>query len=374
MPIGRRPLKIELTDEERAALEAYARRSTVSYSVGVRARIVLMAAEGLPARIICERVDCTRSVVNKWRGRFMRDRLNGLYDAPRSGAPRTVSDEKIEQVIKLTLETKPDGATHWSTRSMAQRSGLGRQTVSEIWRAFGLKPHRTETFQLSTDPLFVDKVRDVVGLYMNPPENALVLSVDEKSQVQALNRTQPILPLGRGGVERRTPEYHRNGTTTLFAALDVKTGQVIGECLPRHRAVEFVKFLRTIDRSTDKNLDLHLIVDNYATHKAPPVQAFLARHPRFHLHFIPTHSSWLNLVESFFGVLTEKQLKRGSHHSVEELKQAISAFVDATNASPKPFVWTKSADEILDNLVRYCADVLDKHAPEKRARTSRTTH
>lgn len=372
--MGRRPVQIELTADERAALEAYARRSNITYSVGVRARIVLMATEGLPARVISARLDCTRSVVNKWRARFVKDRLEGLYDAPRSGAPRSVTDEKIEQIIKLTLETAPPGATHWSTRSMAKRSGLGRQMVSEIWRAFGLKPHRTETFQLSKDPLFVDKVRDVVGLYMNPPANAMVLSVDEKSQVQALNRTQPVLPLGRGTVERRTPEYHRNGTTTLFAALDVATGKVIGECLPRHRAIEFVKFLRIIDRSTPKELDLHLILDNYATHKAPPVKAFLARHTRFHIHFIPTHSSWLNLVESLFGNLTEKQLKRGSHHSVDELKQAIVAFLDATNSSPKPFMWTKSADEILDNLARYCVDVLDKHAPPKRSRTTRTPH
>lgn len=364
MAIGRPPVRVELTDDERATLEAFARRTTVAYSVGVRARIVLLAAEGLPARVIGERLGCGRAVVNKWRSRFIADRLDGLYDAPRSGAPRTVTDERVEEVIQRTLETKPDGATHWSTRSMAKEMGLGRQTVSQIWRAFGLKPHRTETFQLSTDPLFVDKVRDVVGLYLNPPANALVLSVDEKSQVQALNRTQPILPFGRGQDERRTPEYHRNGTTTLFAALDVATGNVIGQCMKRHRAVEFVKFLRTIDRATDRSLELHLVLDNYATHKAPPVKAFLARHPRFHLHFIPTHSSWLNQVEALFGILTEKQLKRGSHHSVDELVRAIKEFLDAHNADPRPFVWTKSADEILDSLARFCGDVLAGR-PEK---------
>jgi transposase len=364
MAIGRPAVRIELTEEERQALEAYARRTTVAYSVGVRARIVLLAAEGLPARVISERLGCTRAVVNKWRRRFLQQRLEGLYDAPRSGAPRTVSDEKVEELVKLTLEERPQGATHWSTRSMAKRVGIGRQMVSDIWRAFGLKPHRTETFQLSTDPLFIDKVRDVVGLYLNPPANALVLSVDEKSQVQALNRTQPVLPLGRGHVERRTPEYHRNGTTTLFAALDIATGNVIGECLPRHRAVDFVKFLKVIEGSTDAKLDLHLVLDNYATHKAPPVRAFLQRHPRFHLHFIPTHSSWLNQVEAFFGILTEKQLKRGSHHSVNELIEAIRDFLDAHNADPTPFVWTKSADEILDNLARYCGAVLDRHRSE----------
>lgn len=364
MAVGRPPVRVELTDDERAALEAYSRRTSAAYRVVLRARIVLLAAEGLPAREISERLGCTPAVVNKWRGRFRRMGLDGLYDAPRSGAPRTVSDDKVEEVVKLTLETKPAGATHWSTRAMAKRAGIGRQTVSEIWRAFGLKPHRTETFQLSSDPLFIDKVRDVVGLYLNPPENALVLSVDEKSHVQALNRTQPMLPLGRGDVERRTPEYHRNGTTTLFAALDVATGNVIGECMRRHRAIEFVKFLKVIDKSTDATLDLHLVLDNYATHKAPPVRAFLQRHPRFHLHFIPTHSSWLNQVEAMFGMLTEKQLKRGSHHSVDELVAAIRAFLDAHNADPAPFVWTKTADEILDNLARYCGAILDRHRGE----------
>jgi len=365
MATGRPPVRLELTNEERSALEAYARRTTVAYSIGLRARIVLLAAEGLPAHEICSRLGCSRSIVSKWRNRFRDLRLDGLYDAPRTGAPRTVSDERVEEIVKLTLEAKPEGATHWSTRSMAKSAGVSRQTVSEVWRAFGLKPHRVETFQLSTDPLFIDKVRDVVGLYLNPPANAVVLSVDEKSQVQALNRTQPILPLGRGQLERHTPEYHRNGTTTLFAALDVATGNVIGECFPRHRAVDFVKFLRVIDRSTDKNLDLHLVLDNYATHKAPPVRAFLQRHPRFRLHFVPTHASWLNQVEAFFSILTERQLKRASHHSVADLIGAIHQFLDAHNEDPTPFVWTRTADQILDNLARYCGSVIETQRSEE---------
>jgi len=272
-----------------------------------------------------------------------------------------VTDEKVEEVIALTLETKPKGATHWSTRSMAKRTGVSRNSVNRIWRAFGLKPHRSETFQLSTDPFFVDKVRDVVGLYMSPPANAVVLSVDEKSQIQALNRTQPVLPMRPGQLERGTPEYQRHGTTTLFAALDVATGNVIGKCYPRHRTVEFIKFLRHIDQSVPRELDIHLITDNYATHKSPPVKAFLAKRPRFHLHFTPTHASWLNQVECFFSILTRRQLQRGSHLSVRELEAAIQEFLDAHNEDPRPFRWTKSADEILDRLTRYCGAVLDTH-------------
>lgn len=365
MALGRPPVKIELTGAERAELEAVIRRRTAEVRTSQRARIVLLASDGLAAHVIAERVGCTPAVVYKWRKRFEQFRMDGLGDAPRSGAPRTVTDEKVEEVIALTLESKPKGATHWSTRQMAMATGISRQTVSDIWRTFSLKPHLAETFQLSTDPLFVEKVRDVVGLYLNPPANALVLSVDEKSQIQALSRTQPVLPMRPGQIERGTPEYRRHGTTTLFAALDVATGNVIGECLPRHRAVEFVKFLRLIDRSTEKDLDLHLVLDNYATHKAPPVLSFLRRHPRFHLHFIPTHSSWLNQVEAFFAILTERQIKRGSHYSVKELEAAIQAFLDAHNEAPKPFVWTKTADEILDNLARYCGAVLDTHAPKK---------
>lgn len=246
---------------------------------------------------------------------------------------------------------------------MADRTGLSKDSIARIWRTFGLKPHRSETFQLSTDPFFVDKVRDVVGLYMNPPTNAVVLSADEKSQIQALNRTQPLLPMRPGQLERRTPEYQRNGTTTLFAALNVATGNVLGKCFPRHRAVEFVKFLRLIDRSVPKHLDVHLIVDNYATHKGAPAKAFLAKRPRFHLHFTPTHASWLNQVETFFSILTSRQLQRSSHHTVRQLEGAIYEFLEVHNDDPKPFVWTKSADEILNDLARYCGDVLDAHGP-----------
>lgn len=367
----RRP--IELSETEREALDALSRRTTIDFRTGQRARIILLSAEGLQDDDVAERLSCGVSTVRKWRKQWFAEGLEGLSDAPRSGRPRSVDDEKVEEVIKLTLETTPKGETHWSTRSMARRAGISRCSINRIWRAFGLKPHRSETFQLSTDPFFVDKVRDVVGLYMDPPDNAVVLSVDEKSQIQALNRTQPVLPFRPGQLERGTPEYRRNGTTTLFAALDVATGTVLGKCYPRHRSTDFVKFLRHIDRSVDKNLEIHLVMDNYATHKAPPVKAFLSKRTRFHLHFTPTHASWLNQVECFFSILTRRALQRSSHHSVPELEKAIQEFLDAHNETPKPFVWTKSADEILDSLVRYCGAVLDTHGPERvDPRTSET--
>ena len=284
-----------------------------------------------------------------------------------------MTDEKVEEVVRLTLETLPEGATHWSTRQMAKRARVSQSAVSRIWRAFGLKPHRAETFQLSRDPFFIEKLRDVVGLYLDPPDRALVLSVDEKSQIQALIRTQPVLPLRPGQLEGRTPEYSRNGTTSLFAALDVATGHVIGRCYRRHRTKEFVKFLRLIDRSVDPSLDLHLVLDNYATHKAPAVKAFLNRHPRFHLHFTPTHASWLNQVEGFFAILTNRQLRRGSHHSVAELERAIREFLDAHNKEPRPFRWTKTADEILDKLARYCGALLEGERALDDPRTSDST-
>lgn len=362
---GRLVDEIELTDLERSTLESYARRATIGQAIALRSRIILMCADDRSNRSIAAELGVHPNTVGKWRKRFAAERLDGISDAPRSGRPRSVEDEQVEEVVRLTLEELPKGATRWSTREMAQRTGLGRTTVSKIWRAFGLKPHRSETFQLSTDPDFVAKVHDVVGLYMNPPDNALVLSVDEKSQIQALNRTQPVLPMRPGQLERRTPEYHRNGTTTLFAALDVAAGEVIAKCYPRHRSVEFIKFLRHIDRVTPKHLDLHLVVDNYASHKTPQVKVFLARNPRFHLHFIPTHSSWLNQVECWFSILTEKQLKRGSHHSVGELKAAIEEFLEVYNEDPKPFRWTKSADEILANLGRFCRATLDVHGGPK---------
>lgn len=353
--------ELTLTNPEREALEALCRRTTIEARTVQRARIILLSADGHTLVEIKEKVGCSMATVAKWRKRWFTEGFEGLCDAPRPGRPRTVTDEKVEEVVALTLETTPKGATHWSTRDMAEKVGVSKDSVARIWRAFGLKPHRSETFQLSTDQFFVDKVRDIVGLYMDPPTNAVVLSVDEKSQIQALNRTQPLLPMRPGQLERGTPEYRRNGTTTLFAALDVATGNVIGKCYPRHRAVEFVKFLRVIDRAVPKELDIHIIVDNYATHKAPPVKAFLSKRPRFHFHFTPTHASWLNQVECFFSILTRRQLKRSSHHTVRELEQAIYEFLDAHNEDPRPFRWTKSADEILDSLARFCGAVLDTH-------------
>jgi transposase len=324
-------------------------------------RVLLASADGGSQEAIAAKLGCHRTTVGKWQRRWIEDGLDGLCDAPRPGRPRTVTDEKVEQVVALTLETTPKGATHWSTRDMAEKIGVSKDSVARIWRAFGLKPHRSETFQLSNDPFFVDKVRDVVGLYMDPPTNAVVLSVDEKSQIQALNRTQPLLPMRPGQLERGTPEYQRNGTTTLFAALDVATGNVIGKCYPRHRAVEFVKFLRIIDRAVPEDLDIHVIVDNYATHKAPPVKAFLTKRSRFRFHFTPTHASWLNQVECFFSILTRRQLQRSSHHTVGQLEKAIYEFLEVHNENPAPFRWTKSADQILDSLARFCGAVLQAH-------------
>jgi transposase len=284
----------------------------------------------------------------------MERRLDGLLDEPRPGAPRRVGDEQIEAVVTQTLESTPRDATHWSTRSMAESSGLSHMTIQRIWRAFGLQPHRVDTFKLSTDPLFVDKVRDIVGLYLNPPERALVLSVDEKSQIQALNRTQPVLPMRPGQPERRSHDYIRHGTTTLFAALDTATGKVIGECHRRHRATEFRKFLDTIDKSVPANLDVHLIMDNYGTHKTVMIRKWLARRPRFHAHFTPTSSSWINMVERFFAALTDKQIRRGIHRSTRQLETTIRDYLKSHNDAPRPFCWTKSADDILDSVARFC--------------------
>jgi transposase len=356
---GRPTALIELTAEERAELKRYLRRGTIERRLAQRAHIVLLCAEGRTNQDVAEVVGVTPGTVGKWRKRFAEDRLDGLSDLDRPGGPRKITDELVEELVVRTLESTPKGETHWSTRAAAKVSGMSASSVGRIWRAFGLKPHRTETFQLSTDPHFIDKVRDVVGLYMDPPDNALVLCVDEKSQIQALNRTQPVLPLKRGQVERHTPEYQRNGTTTLFAALDVATGQVIGKCYSRHRAVEFKKFLAHIRRNVPEDLDVHIIVDNYSTHSAPRVKRWLARNPRFHIHFIPTHASWLNEVESWFSILTSKAIKRGSHTSVAQLKNAIETFLDAWNEHPTPFVWKKTADEILANVARYCVRTLD---------------
>ena len=323
-----------------------------------RARIVLKCATGQKDSSVAAALRTTNATVGHWRRRFSQGGVDSLWDEPRPGAPRQIGDEKVQQVIELTLQARPKAATHWSTRLMAQKLGMSQSAISRIWRAFGLKPHRHETFQISTDPFFIEKVRDIVGLYLSPPTNALVLCVDEKSQIQALNRTQPILPMRPGQVERYTPEYQRNGTTSLFAALDVVTGNVIGRCFRRHRTGEFKRFLDHVDAQVPADLDVHLILDNYATHKTAVVRRWLQRHPRYHLHFTPTHSSWINQVERWFALLSQRQIKRGSHYSVGDLELAIEQFVAAHNQNPKPFVWTKRADQILGNLRRYAAETL----------------
>jgi transposase len=362
---------VKLSDDEREALARYQRRATVSQRLASRARIVLLCAEGHTDTEVAKLVGVGAATVAKWRTRFTERRLQGLADDERAGAPRKITDDMVEALVVATLESTPKGATHWSTRSMAEKLGISNSSVGRIWRALGLKPHRSETFQLSTDPLFVEKVRDVVGLYMAPPDNAVVLCVDEKSQIQALNRTQPVLPLRPGQVERGTPEYQRNGTTTLFAALDRATGNVIGKCYARHRAVEFRRFLNELRRNVPPELDVHIVVDNYATHSAPTVKKWLANNPRFHFHFIPTHSSWLNQVEGWFSILTNRQLKRGSHLSVDELKTAIGEFIEAWNDKPTPFKWTKSADRILANVANYCSATLAVHGnPDETSSTN----
>ena len=350
---------IELTEEERQILEGYARRRTTAQALALRARIVLRCAGGGENTAIAKEMKLNRNTVARWRRRFHELRVDGLHDEPRPGAPRRVTDEKVEQVIVATLETTPRGATHWSTRDMAKHSGLSHSTIGRIWRTFGLKPHRSETFQLSNDPLFIEKVRDIAGLYLNPPESAVVLCVDEKSQVQALNRMQPALPMLSGRPELQTHTYIRHGTTALFAALDVATGRVLGQCRRRHRATEFLKFLNQIDASVPANLDVHIVLDNLSTHKTPAVHRWFLRHPRYHLHFTPTYSSWLNQVERWFALLETKALKRGVHRSTVELERAIYEFIDASNENPRPFAWTKSADDIFANLKRFCGRTLE---------------
>jgi transposase len=343
-----------LDDAEREQLERWARRRKSAQALAQRARIVLLAADGLKNTEIAAEMGITRGMAAKWRARFAEHRLDGLTDEPRPGRPRTVTDDKVEEVIVKTLETTPKDATHWSTRSMAREVGLTQSAVLRIWRAFGLQPHRQETWKLSKDPLFIDKVRDVVGLYLNPPERAVVLCVDEKSQIQALDRTAPILPMLPGTPERATHDYKRSGTSSLYAALDITTGKVIGALHSRHRAIEFRKFLQTIDREVPAELAVHLVLDNSSTHKTPAIQKWLAADPRFQLHFTPTSSSWLNLVERWFGELTTKKLKRSTHRSVRALNTDIRAWIDTWNDDPKPYVWTKTADQILESIARYC--------------------
>ena len=354
MPRGRSMPELKVSADERETLERWARRPTTAQALAQRARMILACAEGRPNDQVARVERVTRQTVGRWRARFVSTRLDGLLDEPRPGAPRQITDEHVEQVVPWTLETKPEDATHWSTRAMAKRSGLSQSAISRIWRAFALQPHRVETFKLSKDPLFIEKVRDIVGLYLNPPDQALVLCVDEKSQIQALDRSQPVLPMRPGQVERRTHDYTRHGTTTLFAALNAKSGKLITEFRRRQRAREFRKFLDTIQARVPATLEVHLILDNSSTHKTPAIHRWLLRHPRFHLHFTPTSSSWINLVERWFAALTEKQLRRGVHRSTRELEAAIRRYIEITNGHPKPFVWTKTADEILESVARFC--------------------
>ena len=348
---GRPVAELTLTDEERETLQRWARRAKSSQALAQRCRIVLgCAAAGKSNKEVAAEVGVWPQTVCKWRQRFVEDRLNGLTDEPRPGAPRTIGDEQIEQVLVATLERQPADATHWSRASMAAQSGLSKSTVGRIWKAFGLKPHLVDTFKISNDPQFIDKVRDVVGLYLDPPEKALVLCVDEKSQIQALDRTAPVLPMMPGLPERRTHDYLRNGITTLFAALDVATGEVYGSIHRRHRAVEFKKFLTALDAQIPADLDVHLICDNYATHKTPVIAKWLATHPRFHMHHTPTYSSWLNQVERWFALLTDKKLRRGTYRSIQALEKDIRDWIAAWNEHPQPFTWTKTADEILERL------------------------
>ncbi len=365
MPQDGRPKRsLVLSDEERAELERLAARVRVNRNVAFRARIVLACAEGCTNRDVARQLRGEEHTVGRWRKRFIEQRIAGLYDEPRVGAPRTIADDKIEAVVVKTLETKPKGRTHWSTRKMAENVGLSHATIGRIWRTFGLKPHVSKTYKLSDDPQFVAKVRDIVGLYMHPPENAVVLAVDEKSQTQALERAQPVLPMDLGAPERQTHNYVRHGTLDLFAALNVATGKVITRCTKQHRAKEFVDFLREIDKSVAADLQIHIVLDNLSTHKAPAAHRWLVRHPRFHLHFTPTYSSWLNLVERFFGLLTDEALRRGSHTSVAELRAAIARYVEAHNEMGKPFRWTKSADEIFAKVRRFGERTLMAHRDE----------
>ena len=352
-------VQIVLEEGEREQLETWARRRTSAQALAQRSRIVLAAAEGLKNTRVAERLRVDRATVAKWRSRFAEQRLDGLVDEPRPGRPRTITDAKVEEVIVKTLESAPREATHWSTRSLAREVGLTQSAVSRIWRAFGLQPHRQQTWKLSKDPLFIEKVRDVVGLYLDPPERAVVLCVDVKSQIQALDRTAPILPMLPGSPERATHDYKRSGTSSLYAALDIATGKVIGSLHARHRAIEFKRFLTTLDREVPDDLEVHLILDNASTHKTPAIQRWLIAHPRFVLHFTPTSSSWLNLVERWFSELTNKKLRRGTHRSVNQLNADIRAWIDTWNENPRPFVWTKTADQILESIARYCERIND---------------
>ena len=361
MPKSGRPrAEVVVTDDERAALVRLTKRARVNRTMAFRARIVVACIDSSDTAV-ARRLRTTKTTVAKWRGQFVERRLEGLYDEPRVGAPRSISDEQVEAIIVKTLETTPPGETHWSTRSMAKAAGVSHTMVGRIWRTFRLQPHRTESFKISPDPQLVEKIRDVVGLYVAPPTNAVVFSVDEKSQIQALQRAQPILPIDFGQPERRTHNYVRHGTLDLFAALNVATGEVIARCTPQHRAQDFVAFLREVESSVEPGLDIHVVLDNLSAHRAPPVQRWLLRHPRVQFHFTPTYASWLNLVERFFGLLTDKALKRGSHTSIAQLRAAILTYVEAHNDRRTPFKWVKTADEILDKMKRFGLRVEQVH-------------
>jgi len=356
---GRPKAELVLTSDERTELERLVRRSTTSNGIAQRARIVLACAEGATNGEVAMRLRVNQKTVGKWRKRFVDQRLDGLFDEPRPGAPRKITDDDVERVIVKTLEEMPRNATHWSTRSMAKVTGMSQTAIGRIWRAFALQPHREETFKLSRDPLFIEKVRDVVGLYMNPPERAVVLCVDEKSQIQALDRSQPKLPLRPGQVERGTHDYTRHGTTSLFAALNVATGEVIGTCYRRHRSAEFRRFLDEIEKRVPDGQEVHLVLDNYGTHKTTLIHRWLLRRPRWHLHFTPTSASWLNLVERWFGEITEKRIRRGVFHSTKELEDAINDYLEKHNEDPQPFVWTRTADQIIESIGAVCERIND---------------
>ena len=354
MAIGRPTKPLHVTTEEKEKLILLARRPKSAQALAMRARIVLGCEEGLSNSAVAERLQITGATVCKWRERFRVSRLEGLLDEPRPGAPRSITDAQIEAVVTQTLETMPENSTHWSTRLMAQKAGLSQNAIVRIWRAFGLQPHRVENFKFSKDPQFVEKVRDIVGLYLNPPDRAIVLCVDEKSQVQALNRTEPILPLAPGVPARQSHDYERHGVTSLFAAMDVASGVTISTCYRRHRHQEFLRFLNEIEENLPAKLDVHLVMDNYGTHKVAKVRSWLARHPRYHVHYTPTSGSWLNLVERLFAEVTERCVRRGSHTAIRKLEKAMLDYLDQRNQSPKPFVWTADADLILGKVELLC--------------------
>jgi len=359
MPKGRPAASVPITAEQRVELESWSRRPKTAQALAMRSRVILLAGDGHNNKSIARQLSTTAQTVGKWRRRFLCDGCDGLLDEPRPGTSRRLSDKQVEFVLARTLESQPGAATHWSTRDMAKACGLSQSSISRIWRAFSLAPHRAETFKLSRDPLFIEKVRDIVGLYLDPPDRALVLCVDEKSQIQALDRTAPLLPMRPGQIERRTHDYARHGTTSLFAALDTRSGELIGQTQRRHRSVEFRSFLDTLEKNVPTEFDVHLILDNYGTHKTQLIRDWLAKRPRFHLHFTPTSASWLNLVERWFALLTEKQLRRAVHRSSKELETAIRNYIQHHNKNPKPFLWHKTADQILDSVARFCKRTLD---------------